>query len=323
MIRRFLEGSAAAGPEVLLGPGDDCAVIAAPQMALSVDLAVEDVHFRRDWLEPEEIGFRSAMAALSDLAAMAARPIGVLASLGVPNDDLPDTAASIMSGVREAVEGLGGALIGGDLVRSPKAIVLDVVALGAGEGMVRREGALPGDEVWVTGRLGGAAAAVRSWLEGREPEPAAREAYARPRARTAEALWLAERGALHAMLDLSDGIAGDLHHLAAASGVAIVVDEGRVPIHPAAEAAGAGLELAMNGGEDYELCFAAPKGAVGELLEGFAAEFGTVLTRVGEVVEAGSVVGGLRLGAGEVGVGREAGRVELLSSSGYQHFSGR
>lgn len=322
LIRRFLAGSAPPGPEVVLGPGDDCAIVTAPRIALSVDLSMEGVHFRREWLTPEEIGYRATMAALSDLAAMASAPIGVLAALAAPSSDLPDTATRIMDGVRRAVEGCGGALLGGDLVRSSGGVVLDIVALGSAEGAVRRVGAVPGDELWVTGELGGAAAAVRAWLAGEEPPAAAREAFARPRARIAEARWLAEAGALHALLDLSDGLAGDLHHLAAASGVALVLEEALVPVHRAAAATGAGLELALSGGEDYELCFAAPAGVVEGVVADFTAEFDLQLHRVGSVLEGGRVVGGLPLRAGEVGLRRGDGTVELLQSSGFQHFQG-
>jgi thiamine-monophosphate kinase len=292
-----------------VGPGDDCAVIAAPRIAISVDLSMEDVHFRREWLSAEEIGYRAAAAALSDLAAMAASPIGVLASLALPSTDLPETGEELMGGVREAVEEVGGTILGGDLVRSLSTLVLDIVALGAVERPVLRSGARPGDELWVTGELGGAAAAVASWEEGQEPEPAARLAFARPRPRTREALWLAERDALHALLDLSDGLAGDARHLAAASRVGVIIDETRVPVHPAAARTGRGLELALAGGEDYELCLAAPPGLIGGLAPEFSGIFGLALHRVGEIV-AGE----------EVRLRRVDGRIEELEASGFKHF---
>ncbi len=317
LIRRFLERSAAPGPEVVVGPGDDCAVIDAPRVTISVDLSLEGVHFRRDWLAPEEIGYRATAASLSDLAAMAAAPIGVLASLAVPAADLPETAVRIMAGVREAVEGCGGTLLGGDLVRSTGPIVLDIVALGSAPHPVPRSGARPGDELWVTGELGGAAAAVAAWLAGGEPDPEARRAYARPQPRLREARWLAEHGALHALLDISDGIAGDLRHLAAASEVGIVIDEARVPVHPAAARTGRGLELALTGGEDYELCFAAPGGVVESLAAEFVDTFGLALYRIGEVVEAGTE--GER---GAVRLRRTDGAVERLESGGFEHFHG-
>lgn len=322
LIRRFLERSAPPGPEVLLGPGDDCAIVAAPSVVVSVDLSLEGVHFRREWLTPEEIGFRATMAALSDLAAMAASPIGVLASLAVPSGDLPETATRIMDGVRQAVEGRGGALLGGDLVRSLGTVVLDIVVLGSAVDAVRRTGARPGDELWVTGALGGAAAAVRAWLEGAEPTAGARTAFARPQARIAEARWLAEASALHAMLDLSDGLAGDLRHLAVASGVALMIDETRIPVHPDAATTGEGLRLALSGGEDYELCFAAPAGVVQGLEAEFAARFGMSLHQIGSVLRGGSRVGGVQVESGQVAMLRPDRTAELLRSSGFEHFHG-
>lgn len=322
LIRGFLERTAEPGPEVILGPGDDCAIIQAPRTAISVDLSLEGVHFRREWLEPQEIGYRATMAALSDLAAMAARPIGVLASIAVPDQDRPDNAADIMAGVTAATESVGGSLLGGDLVRSVGGLVLDIVVLGSADGAVRRDGARPGDEIWVTGRLGGAAAAISSWLEGREPGPEAREAFARPQARTAEALWLAERGVLHAMLDISDGLAGDLRHLAVASQVPIIVEETMVPVHPAAHSTGKGIRLALGGGEDYEICFAAPEGTVDGIRTEFTDHFGTELHQVGRVLDAGSRVDGVELGSGQVAIRLADGTVEPLQESGFEHFHG-
>ena len=203
LIRSFLDaGGAEPGPAVRVGPGDDCAVVTADGLAISVDMTVEDVHFRRAWLEPDEVGYHAAAAALSDLAAMAARPIGVLASIA----------------------------LGGDLTRSPVPLVVDVTAIGEAPRPVLRAGARPGEEVWVTGQLGAAAAAVEAWLAGREPDPAARSAFARPTPRTREALWLAGRGVPSAMVDLSDGIAGDAGHLAAASGVRLVIRARALPV---------------------------------------------------------------------------------------------
>jgi thiamine-monophosphate kinase len=315
LIRRFLEGHQVARPDVRVGPGDDCAVVVGDGIAVSADLSVEGVHFRRDWLRPEEIGQRAAAAAISDLAAVAARPIGVLASLALPDADVPDVAVEIMAGVRRVAEEAGAALLGGDVVRSPDSLVLDIVVLGEAPRPVLRSGARPGDALWVTGRLGGAAAAVESWRQGRTPVPAAREAFARPRPRVIEARWLAERGVLHALIDLSDGLGGDVAHLAAASGVRIVLDLARIPLHPAALEVAASpedaLRLALAGGEDYELCFAAPRGAVDALAPEFEARFGVPLSRVGEIEEGDGVY-----------QRRDDGSIESLAVTGYRHFEG-
>jgi len=315
LIRRFLDGAGALPPGVTVGPGDDCAVVEGAALAVSTDLSVEDVHFRRAWLAPEEIGYRAAAAALSDLAAVAARPVGVLVSLAAPAADAADYAVRVMDGVHEAAQAADAALIGGDVAASPHGLVLDVTVVGEAPQPVLRSGARPGDELWVSGALGGAAAAVHAWMAGAEPPPAARKAFARPRPRTREAQWLAARGVLHAMLDLSDGLAGDAGHLAAASGVRIILFPDAIPVHPAVPDVLGGTEgalrLALGGGEDYELCFTAPPGVVAPLAHEFETEFGTPLTRVGRVVE----------GAG-LAIRSPDGATEPLDTAGFSHFRG-
>jgi len=313
LIRQFLARAGAtaspAADAVQVGPGDDCTVVDG--IALSTDLSVEGIHFRREWLEPEEIGYRAAAAALSDLAAVAAQPIGVLCSLACAGDDAAAYGPRVMDGVRSAAADVGAALLGGDLARSPGPLLLDVVAVGRTERPVLRSGARPGDALWVTGELGGAAAAVQAWQRGAVPPEAARRAFARPQPRVREALWLAERGLAHALIDLSDGLAGDAAHLAAASGVRVVLDAAAIPVHPAAARgpSGAGLRLGLAGGEDYELCFAAADGAVEAVADEFRAAFGVPIHRVG-AVEAGS----------GVWIRDAAGRTEPLDVHGYQHF---
>jgi len=315
LIRRFLAGGAGEGAraDVRVGPGDDCAVVAGNGIALSTDMSVEGVHFRRDWLAPREIGWRAAAAALSDLAAVAARPIGILVSLGAPAGDAGDFAAAVMEGCREAVEYAGGTLLGGDLARSPGALVVDVTVVGEAPRPVLRSGARPGEELWVTGELGGAGACVEALLRGQAPDPAARERFARPVPRVREALWLLGRDLPTAMVDLSDGLAGDAAHLAAASGVAVLLSPETIPAHPAARGRTRRLTLerALGGGEDYELCFTAPVGAVKPHVEAFRRAFGVPLSCVGRV-------GG---GDGVWFVDAEGRRVSP-GIGGWQHFGG-
>ncbi len=315
LIRRFLARSRKGGPGILVGPGDDCAVFEGGRIAISSDLSVEDVHFRRAWLGPEEIGRRAAAASLSDLAAMAAAPLGALVSLGAPAADVPDVAEKCMAGATEMLESAGAVLLGGDVARSPGPLFLDVVVLGRVERPVLRSGARPGDEVWVTGALGAAAAAVRCWARGDEPPAAARDAFAHPRPRIREALWLAERDVPRAMLDLSDGLAGDVAHLAAAGGFGVLLEEGHIPVHPAAAAVAPdpeeALALALGGGEDYELCFAARPGAVQKVANEFMDSFGVVLTRVGTVREEPGVA-----------LHRSDGSIVPPDVEGYRHFAG-
>jgi thiamine-monophosphate kinase len=291
-IRRFL-GDLSPAPGVAVGPGDDAAVL-ADGTVLSTDLSVEGIHFRLDWISPEEAGGRAVVAALSDLAAMAAAPLGVLVSLGVARDS-PDPER-FMAGVRERIDEMEIPLLGGDLTRTPGPVVLDVAVVGRVSSPLLRSGARPGDQLWVTGTLGGAAAALAWWEAGTIPPEPLRHRFARPRARIREVRWLRERCPLTGGLDLSDGLAGDAAHLAAASGVAVHLLAPAIPVHALAEGPGGaggfppasssgapGLERALHGGEDYELLLAAPPGEVEPWVDEFRTHFDLSLTRIGKV----------------------------------------
>ena len=312
LIRRFLalDAGTRRGDDVLVGPGDDATVLSAHPLAISTDLSIEGVHFRRDWLDPEEIGWRAAMASLSDLAAMVSRPVGILLSIAATEADARDFAERVVAGATAAARSLDARLLGGDVTRSPGPLLLDVVVLGEVSHPLRRDGARPADEIWVTGRLGAPAMAVRDWLGGRRPTPTARERFARPVARTREALWLRERADLTAGIDLSDGLAGDVPHLAAASGVAIVIDSDALPVH---EAAADMPELALTGGEEYELCVVAPAGSIEFIRTEFEAEFRLPLTRIGVVTEAHAT--------GDVRLRNRDGSTESMPAAGYRHFT--
>lgn len=268
------------------GAGDDCAIVelGGERLALSVDLSIQDVHFRLGWLSAEEIGWRAAAAALSDLAAVAATPRGVLVSLSVPGEWPEEHVADLMEGAAGAAGAVGAVVLGGDLTRSERVIV-DVAVLGVLEGQpVLRRGAAPGDELWVTGSLGGPLAALRAWEARRQPDAAARERFVRPAPRVAEARWLRDRGA-RAMIDLSDGLVADATHLAAASVVRCTIDADRVPRHASATEAMDPLV----GGEEYELLVALPPGQGDSRGSEFKDRFGIPLTRIG-VLEAGEGV---------------------------------
>ena len=267
------------------GLGDDCALlrIGARTLALSIDLSLEGVHFRTDWLSFREIGWRATAAALSDLAAEGAEPIGVLVSVGLPGKGRGrgkgrgDPAVEIMAGVGAAAESVGARVLGGDLVRSARYLV-DVCVLGAPARAVRRHGARPGDGLWVTGRLGGAGLALSALRARRRLAPALRRRFAHPVPRIAAGLWLARHGA-RAMIDLSDGLSGDAGHLAAASGVAIAIELARVPCWP-----GVTPRAAAQSGEEYELLVALPQRFDERDARTFRRATGVPLTRIGRCV---------------------------------------
>jgi thiamine-monophosphate kinase len=262
--------------------GDDCALLPVDgrTLALSIDASVEGVHFRRDWLSLEEIGWRGAAGALSDLAAAGAEPIGVLVALTLPRASPPGEEVEVMRGVAAVCRQVGGKVLGGDLTGGA-GLGLTVSVLGWAGRPMRRRGARPGDGVWVSGTLGGARAALAAWSAGRAPAPASRAAFARPEPRIAAGRWLAGAGAT-AMIDLSDGLAGDAAHLAVASGVGLEIELERLPLGPgvleAASAAGEpGPAFAARGGEDYELLVTLPAAAA-------TRGSPTPLTRIGTVV---------------------------------------
>jgi thiamine-monophosphate kinase len=291
-IRGILAGMGFNGGSVIVPPGDDAAVIDVGQLAISTDMSFEGVHFRLDWVSPAQVAFRAVMAAVSDLAAMAADPVGVLTSLAVPEGQDGAVIDGLGKGIREACALLRVPLLGGDLSRSSGPLAIDVIALGRADDPAQRGGAEPGDEVWVSGLLGGAAAAVLLLDRGDAPPSELMDRFARPVPRIREAQWLQDRGTLHGLIDLSDGIGGDAGHLAAASGAGVVIDWTSLPVHPTADAElGDPLarRLALSGGEDYELCCILPPGQGDELAPEFRVEFGVPLTRVGWVEEGSGV----------------------------------
>ena len=244
----------------VIGPGDDAAILPAG-LAVSTDISVEDVHFRRSWLSAREIGFRAAAAALSDLAAVGAGPAFLLVSTALPADELG--WEEISRGVDEAAARVGAAVIGGDLSRSPGPLVLDVTVIGRVGEPLLRSAAVVGDELWVSGPLGAAAAAVKLWLEGREPPPALRSRFARPPDLSGFSQRLAKSGERRAAIDISDGLLADAAHVAAASGVQVVIDRDAVPVSEEARyclGEVESLKTALSGGEDYELLFTAQPG---------------------------------------------------------------
>jgi len=306
VLRAIFAALGAAGRDL----GDDCALlpVGGRTLAISIDLSLEGVHFRTDWLAFKEIGWRATAAALSDLAAEGAQPLGVLVSLGIPSNVQPATrnaspAVQIMIGVGAAARSVGARVLGGDLVRSPRYLV-DVCVLGLAQRPVRRSGARPGNGLWVTGRLGGAGLALAALRAGRRLAPGVRRRFARPVPRIAAGRWLARRGA-RAMIDISDGLAGDAGQVAAASGIAITIELERVPCWP-----GVAPRAAARSGEEYELLVAMPRSFGSAGARAFRRATGLPLTRIG----ACSAGRGVRI--------TQDGR-PIAPLPGFDHFSAR
>ncbi|MEM9195023.1 MAG: thiamine-phosphate kinase [Myxococcota bacterium] len=250
-------------PAVALGIGDDAAILrpSATPLATSVDVAVDDVHFRRSWLTLEALGRRALMAAASDIAAMGGTFVGALSSLILPAGFGDAELESLAEGIHAGATELDGSVFGGNLAQGAE---LSITTTVFGQLTARRDrtGAAPGDGVYVTGTIGGAGAGCACLLAERpELGPAAVERWRAPRAQIELGREIAD--AASAMLDISDGLLQDLGHLCTASEVGATIEYAAVPIDPAAEEAAAGLStdlptLVLSGGEDYELVFSAP-----------------------------------------------------------------
>lgn len=313
----FIERLAAMGtcalPGLEVGIGDDCAIVNfhGGRLAIKADMMVEGRHFRLDWMTPEEAGARAMTAVLSDLAAMGARPLYALTSLALPPEWPAEQALALGEGLLRQAESHGACLAGGDTVAAHEHAVVDVMAIGeCGEHIWLRSGAQAGDGVYVTGRLGGPAAAVAAKLRGLAGIPSW-ERYSRPVPRVAQAGRLNRLEAIHAAMDISDGLVQDARHVATRSGVGIVIEAARLPVYPGVEEIAARLGLdplqwALGGGEEFELLITAPVKAAQELQ---AAAGDLPVTLIGAVTAGEGVV-----------VVDEAGRAMPVPSAGWDQF---
>lgn len=269
-------------------------------LAISTDASVENVHFRREWLTLDEIGYRAVTGALSDLAAMGANGVGILVALSTP-DEPRENLDELSDGIARASSAAGVRIYGGDTTRGP-VLSLTVTVFGNVRDTLRRDAARAGHHVYVTGALGGPAAAVRAFREGGEMLPEWRHRFAHPHARLREARWAAGRGA-RAAVDISDGLLADAAHVAAASNVRITIDLDRLPLVRGVEPV-----FAARSGEEYEVLLTS---AIPIDCEAFRSRFDTRLTEVGTVSD------------GEPGVSvKQDGRLVEVEPLGYDHFGG-
>lgn len=295
------------GEGVVLGIGDDCALLQPPAdglLATSVDTLVADRHFPAN-ADPAAIAARALRVNLSDLAAMNARPLWFTLALTLPQSDA-DWLHQFADGLLQTAEAYGVSLVGGDTTRGPLSITIQVI--GSSSAPLRRDGAGVGDTIYVSGPLGGAAAALPlilgQKLAGDSERREAERAYYFPEPQLATATAIAPLAS--SALDISDGLLADLGHICESSCVSADIDLHALPVAPIArQLAGEGaLELAASGGDDYQLCFTVPQERTSEL-----EQLGLDAVRIGTVIE----------GAGEVRTWLDGERW-FPESAGYQHF---
>lgn len=299
LIERF-RSLLGAPPEGEVWIGDDAAVLRAPggTILFTADLLVQGVHFDLSWTSPQDLGWKAIAVNCSDVAAMGGTPRRALVSLCVPPGTDSGFLEGLYAGMRECCDSFGLAVAGGDISRAP-VLVVSVALLGnpAGRRVIERRGARPGDAVCVTGCLGASAAGLALLQAGFAPRADLARAHLRPTPRVREAEVL--RGFLpSAMIDVSDGFAADLAHVCAASGVGARVDAAALPL---ADLAGLPvaldpLQLALQGGEDYELCFTIDASRAQAAAAEVLARTGTPVHVVGTVTATG---GGVQLARGD------------------------
>ena len=312
LIARYFSAVGVARSEVALGVGDDCLLLQLPphqQLAVSVDTLVADVHFPRN-CDPLLLARRALRVTVSDLAAMGAEPIAFTLALTLDRVD-EQWLQAFSAGLADDATRFGMALSGGDTTRGPLPVLtLQVMGAVPPQQALRRDGAQPGDLIYVSGELGAARAALAvldkpaSALSAAERHWLDRYYLPSPRIE----LGLALRGIASAALDISDGFSADLGHILERSAVGAVIDATALPLaatlrdHPDA------LSFALSGGDDYELCFTAPA-AQRDAIAAMSRELALPLTVVGEIQHAP----GLRLRAAD-------GTMQAMAPMGYQHF---
>ena len=304
-IRRSARG----GESVVTGIGDDCAVLSVPpghELLVTTDFTIEKVHFRRDWHRPELVGRRCLTRGLSDIAAMGGEPRAAFLSLAVPGDVPQKWVDRFLKGLLDLAEEFKVPLAGGDTAQSAGGIQADIVVVGSvprGKAVLR-SGAKAGERIYVTGELGGSAAALAR-LEESKPLGAEYVRHFRPQARVAVGQWLRQQGVASAMIDVSDGLSTDLEHICQESHVGAEIEAEAIP----RALVGLGkkrvaIELALHGGDDYELLFTSAAAIPSEV-------GGVRVTRIGRTTQSA----GMRL------IGAD-GKARRLEAAGWEHFKG-
>jgi thiamine-monophosphate kinase len=292
-----------ASPDLLIGIGDDCAAIKLDDNRLllaTCDIQVEGEHFHRYYFTPYQIGRRALAVNLSDIAAMGGKPTFVFISLGLPPDLPTEDFDDLQRGIADIANEFGVIVAGGNLSRSPAGLIVDIFLLGetTSDRLLTRSGARPGDRVFVTGHLGASIAGLRL-LQAIHANPDKSElaprssqlvtAHTQPTPRIAAGQAIAASGWATAMIDISDGLAADLGHLCEQSGVGAEIRQTSLPIPPELPEVAAAwgvspLDLALYGGEDYELLFILKPDTSDAVIAAINESAGVTITEIGRIL---------------------------------------
>jgi len=306
------------GDGVHRGIGDDAAVLSLPDghhLLTSTDLLIENVHFRHDWTDCEALGHKAVAVNLSDIAAMGGTPRYLYLGLACPGETELNDINAFLKGVLAEAERHNVVLVGGDTCRSPGPWMISVTIEGSTSAhrAIGRDGAQPGDLIMVSGTLGDSALALHLLRTGQEPEAALSVRHHQPAAQVTLGRLLGERRLAKGMIDVSDGLASDLEHILQASQVDGIIEEHKLPLSEAfqrhANTEHALRELALFGGEDYELLFTvAPEKATD--VAALSAELNLSITAIGVIRE----------GSGALSLQDQTGEVRPILVRGYDHF---
>lgn len=303
---------------VAVGIGDDCAatILSAGELLLtSKDLLIENVHFRRDWTDMYHLGRKSAAVNLSDIAAMGGKATHLYLGVGLPKTLTETEIDQFTSGFLDEANAAGATLCGGDTCRSNDSLLISVTVHGSilPEHVLRRDGAKQGDHIYVSGTIGDSALALAQLLRGDTPSTYLAQRHHSPTPRLELGQALAKNNLATAMIDVSDGIFSDLGHILDQSRLGAQIIQNQVPLSAAAlqhlKSHPHDAEIALHGGEDYELLFCAPA-INNDKINQLAAELKIPLTQIGSCVSADQ---GLTLV-------NPAGEIQNTQSTGFNHF---
>ena len=307
LSRKGARQSLGRGSGLIHGIGDDCAVLRlAPgsELLVTTDLCIEGVHFRREWHPPASVGHRCLTRGLSDIAAMGGEPLACFLSLGLPQKLPQFWGNGFLKGLLNLAKHFNIPLAGGDISSAPK-VTADIIVTGqtpAGKSILR-SGAKAGDRIYVTGSLGGSATTLQQLYAGKKIKPARSNTHFYPQPRIQIGSWLRKHKLATSMIDLSDGLSVDLTHICDESRISALISANQIPV-----AKNATLELALHGGEDYELLFTAAKKA--KIPRQIA---GIKITEIGAIKNHSNYSSAIQI------LGQN-GKVKPLAQRGWEHF---